>query len=70
LISGYSLSILGSKRNSALMLGILSLLYGLLYLTLQAETYAMLAGTIGLWCSLALIMYLTRRIDWYTIGRH
>jgi inner membrane protein len=70
LISGYSLSILGNRRGAALMLGILSLLYGLLYLTLQAETYAMLAGAIGLWCGLALVMYLTRRIDWYTIGRH
>lgn len=69
LIAGYSLSILGSRARAGLMLGILSLLYGLLYLTLQAETYAMLAGSIGLWCSLALIMYLTRRIDWYTIGR-
>jgi inner membrane protein len=69
LITGYSLSILGSRKSAARMLGILSLLYGLLYLTLQAETYAMLAGAIGLWCSLALIMYLTRRIDWYTVGR-
>lgn len=69
LITGYSLSILGSRKRAALMLGILSLLYGLLYLTLQAETYAMLAGAIGLWVSLGLIMYLTRRVDWYVVGR-
>jgi len=69
MITGYSLSILGDRRRAALMLGILSLLYGFLYLTLQAETYAMLAGSIGLWSSLALIMYLTRRIDWYAIGQ-
>ena len=37
---------------------------------LQAETYAMLAGAVGLWCSLALIMYLTRRIDWYELTRN
>lgn len=69
MITGYSVSILGDRRRAALMLGILSLLYGFLYLTLKAETYAMLAGSIGLWSSLALIMYLTRRIDWYTIAR-
>lgn len=69
LIAGYSLSILGNRRGAALMLGILSLLYALLYLTLQAETYAMLAGAIGLWFGLALIMYLTRGIDWYEVGR-
>ena len=69
MITGYSLSILRDRRKAALMLGILSLLYGFLYLTLKAETYAMLAGSIGLWVSLALIMYLTRNIDWYSIGR-
>ena len=69
MIAGYSLSILGGRSRAALMLGILSLLYGFLYLTLNAETYAMLAGSIGLWLSLALIMYLTRGIDWYAIGR-
>jgi len=68
LIAGYSLAILGSRTRASLMLGGLSLLYGLLYMTLQAETYAMLAGSVGLWCSLALIMYLTRRIDWYAVG--
>ena len=69
MIAGYSRSILGDKGRAALMLGVLLLLYSFLYLTLKAETYAMLAGSIGLWASLALIMYLTRRIDWYTIGR-
>ena len=69
LIAGYSLFILGGRKSALLVLGILSLLYALLYLALQAETYAMLAGAVGLWCALALIMYLTRRIDWYTIGR-
>ena len=69
MITGYSLSVLGDRRKAILMLGILSLLYGFLYLTLKAETYAMLAGSVGLWGSLALIMYLTRDIDWYSIGR-
>ena len=69
MIAGYSRSILGDNRHAAVMLGVLTLLYSFLYLTLKAESYAMLAGSIGLWASLALIMFLTRRIDWYTIGR-
>jgi inner membrane protein len=44
-------------------------LYGFLYLTLNAESYAMLAGSLGLWVILCLVMYLTRRIDWYRWGR-
>ena len=69
MITGYSLSILEDRRKTALMLCILTLLYAFLFLTLQAETYAMLGGSIGLWVSLALIMYLTRNIDWYSIAQ-
>ncbi len=40
-------------------------LYGFLYMTLLAESYALLAGSIGLWFVLGAIMFLTRKIDWY-----
>ncbi len=65
LITGYSISVLKDRSRALLMLGVLGLLYAFLYLTLKAESYAMLAGSIGLWLILGLIMYLTRRIDWY-----
>jgi len=65
LIVGYSNSVLGSRQRATIMAVILILLYSFLYMTLKAESYAMLAGAIGLWLSLAIIMYLTRRIDWY-----
>lgn len=65
LIVGYSWSVMGSKQSALIMTGILALLYSFLYMTLKAENYALLAGTIGLWVSLGAIMYLTRRIDWY-----
>jgi len=65
LIVGYSYSILRTRRRAAVMAAILACLYTFLYLTLQAENYALLAGSIGLWTGLALTMYLTRRIDWY-----
>lgn len=65
LVAGYSIAILGDRTRAAAMLAVLLTLYGYLYLTLRAETYAMLAGSIGLWLCLATIMYLTRRIDWY-----
>ncbi|MGI9221535.1 MAG: cell envelope integrity protein CreD [Woeseiaceae bacterium] len=65
LIIGYSWSVLGDKRRAAIMAGILLLLYSFLYMTLNAESYAMLAGSIGLWVCLGATMYLTRGIDWY-----
>jgi len=65
LIVGYSRSVLGNSRHVLVVAVVLGLLYGLLYMTLRAETYALLAGSIGLWVALALMMFLTRRIDWY-----
>jgi inner membrane protein len=32
---------------------------------LQAEDYALLLGSVGLFLILALVMYVTRRLDWY-----
>ncbi|MDH3439220.1 MAG: cell envelope integrity protein CreD, partial [Gammaproteobacteria bacterium] len=69
LVTTYSSSILGSRQRAMLVAAMLVCLYGFLYLTLNAESYAMLAGSIGLWVSLALVMYLTRNIDWYRWGR-
>jgi len=65
LIVGYSYSILGTPLRAAVMAAILACLYAFLYLTLNAENFALLAGSIGLWVGLAVTMYLTRRIDWY-----
>lgn len=68
LIAGYSRTVLGNRRRAAVIGAILLLLYAFLYMTLRAETYALLTGSVGLWVALAVVMYLTRRIDWYGVG--
>ena len=42
-------------------------LYGYLYLLLRLEDYALLAGSVGLFVMLALLMFLTRRVNWYEL---
>jgi len=69
LVAGYSATILVRRSRGLLMAAALVALYGFLYMMLQAETYALLAGAAGLWVTLAAIMYLTRKIDWYNQGR-
>lgn len=64
LIGGYSSAVLGASRRAALCCAILAALYGFVYMTLRAQSYALLAGSLGLWCVLAAVMYLTRRVDW------
>ncbi|WP_083456349.1 inner membrane CreD family protein [Desulfosarcina cetonica] len=47
--------------------GILTVLYGYLYILLQLTDYALLMGSLGLFVLLALVMFLTRRVDWYAM---
>ncbi|HET6630509.1 MAG TPA: cell envelope integrity protein CreD [Woeseiaceae bacterium] len=65
LIAGYSRSVLGATKGAGVMAALLMGLYLFLYLVLQAEDYAMLAGALGLWIILASIMFVTRHVDWY-----
>lgn len=66
LIIGYSSTVLGARARTVVMAVVISGLYGFLYLTLMAESFALLAGSIGLWGILGTIMYLTRNVDWFT----
>ncbi len=69
MIGTYSISIFKSKKLTALMTGVLVLLYGFIYTILQLEDYALLMGSIGLFIVLAVIMFLSRKIDWYEIAK-
>ncbi len=69
LISTYSITIFKNKKLTALMGGVLILLYGFIFTILQLEDYALLMGSIGLFIVLAIIMYLSRKIDWYAIAK-
>ncbi len=68
LITAYTHWALDSPRLTALVGGILVILYGYLYIILQLEDYALLMGSIGLFVVLASVMYVTRNIDWYAAG--
>jgi inner membrane protein len=69
MIGGYSLVALHRARRASVVIVGVTLLYGYLYVLLTNEDYALLIGSIGLFLALALVMIVTRRIDWYAIGR-
>jgi inner membrane protein len=61
----YSRSLLPSWRKCWYM-GLVALLsYVLLYAVLNAESYALLIGSVGSFVVVALVMFLTRKLDWY-----
>ncbi|MDA8483965.1 cell envelope integrity protein CreD [Pseudomonas resinovorans] len=47
----------------------LAALYGMLYGLLSAEDYALLMGSLLVFGLLACVMVLTRKLDWYGVGR-
>lgn len=44
---------------------VLSGLYVYLYVLLHLQDYALIFGAVGLFLILAVVMYITRNIDWY-----
>ena len=67
LITGYAKAILKKTKMSIMVGGILAILYGYLFIILQLEDYALLMGSVGLFVVLSLVMYFTRKIDWYDV---
>ena len=68
LISAYTKTVLKNNSLTGLMSGILTILYLFIYVIIQLEDYALLMGSIGLFIILALVMYFSRKIDWYEIN--
>lgn len=69
LIGFYVSYVLRSVARSAIFSGLLASLYGLLYGLLSAEDYALLMGSLLLFGLLGVFMILTRKLDWYAVGR-
>ena len=63
----YSAAIFHRFKWGALLSAVQMISYVFLYGTLQAEDYALLIGSIGLFMVVALLMFITRKIDWYDI---
>ncbi|KZC16110.1 hypothetical protein RHOFW510R12_04705 [Rhodanobacter sp. FW510-R12] len=65
LVGGYAMAVLRARRAGLLLGGVLGLIYAMLYGLIAAEQYALLIGALVLLAMVGLMMYLTRRIDWY-----
>ena len=70
LTSLYAISALDGKLRAAVLCLILTGLYGLLYVILRSEDFALLIGSGVLFAALAGTMYFTRKIDWYRVTEH
>ncbi|PKP05058.1 MAG: cell envelope integrity protein CreD [Bacteroidetes bacterium HGW-Bacteroidetes-6] len=68
LIAGYVRAILKSGKLTLLISGILTVLYSFIFVIIQLQDYALLIGSIGIFLILGLVMYFSRKIDWYNLN--
>lgn len=68
LIAVYAKSVLGGWRGALPVSGGCATLYGVLYLVLQSEQHALLAGSLLIFAVLAVVMLSTRHIRWGSVS--
>lgn len=64
LLTAYMYGILKIRKTALTMGSLLALLYGYIFILTRMETYALLAGSLGLFVILAFVMYYSQKIDW------
>ena len=64
LITLYSKAILKTIKFPLFIATSLTALYAFIYVIIQLENYALLVGSIGLFIILAIVMFVSRKIDW------
>lgn len=69
MIAGYAAAVLATWRGGMMLGGVLAAVYALLYGLVVSEQYGLLIGSLALLMVVGLLMYLTRRIDWYSYSR-
>ena len=69
LIVGYASFILDSKKATIILALLLAGLFGYIFIILQMQDFALLAGAIALFAVLAIVMILSRKVNWYELSR-
>lgn len=65
LVTAYSASIFKQFKPGLVVCLSLTALYSFLYVIVQLQDYSLLLGATGLLVIMAIVMYLSRKIDWY-----
>src|SRR3989339_596146 len=68
LIMFYSKSVFAAWRPAMIESLILFFIYSFIFVILQLKDYALLVGSVGLFVILAVVMYVSRKIDWYNLS--
>lgn len=69
LLLTYVRHVFRSRAYALIYCLVLLALYGLLYVIIQAEDYALLMGSILVFAVLSMLMIMTRKLDWYQLAQ-
>ncbi|CAA6816040.1 MAG: Unknown protein [uncultured Campylobacterales bacterium] len=64
-LGSYVRSVLGSKKLTMYFIGVLAFMYVFIFILLQLQSYSLLIGSVMLFIVLSVVMYISRKIDWY-----
>jgi inner membrane protein len=65
---GYVKAILKSSKLAYFIGAMLFILYAFIFIIIQLQDLALLIGSIGIFIILGLVMYYSRKIDWYNLN--
>lgn len=68
LIATYSKGVFKNTKLTIMLASLMVVLYGFLYILLQMQDFALLLGSVGLFLVLALVMFISQKVDWYSLG--
>jgi inner membrane protein len=69
LLTFYVSYVLKSIARSLLFSTILAAMYGTMFVILQSEDYTLMLGGVLVFVLIAVMMFLTRHVDWYELGQ-
>jgi inner membrane protein len=65
LISAYAGWVFASRARGLQALAAFTVLYGLIYVLMRLEDWALLVGAVASFAAIAAVMFFTRKVDWY-----
>jgi len=68
LVTAYAAASFRQRQATLATAGVLAVVYGFVFVVLQLQDYALLVGSLGLVVVLAVVMFLSRNINWYNVA--
>jgi inner membrane protein len=66
LITAYSRTFLPERNLVTLFSSLLCVFYTFIFVIIQEQDYSLLIGSIGLFLIIAMLMYFSRKVKWYS----